>query len=65
MESVAVLKLSSLAGDIHVKRRETLRSTDLNMQEVLGIDKALVTILVELVNFTSNLTRIDRCIKKR
>ena len=46
MESIFLEDLSSLAKDIHIKTREALQNTDLDMQEFLGIDKALQSIQV-------------------
>ena len=64
MESIPLGKLSSLAEDIHVKTREASQNTDLDMQELVGIDKALQTIHGELVNNTSKLTEINKRIKR-
>ena len=44
MESIPLEDLSSLAEDIHVKKREASQNTELDMQEFLGIDKALQSI---------------------
>ena len=64
MESISLKDLSCLAEEIHVKTREASQNTDLNMQEFLGIDKALQSIQGELVNNTSKLTEIDKRIKR-
>ena len=64
MESIPLEELSSLVGNIHVKTREASQNTDLDMREFLGIDKALQSILGELLNSTSKLTEIDKCIKR-
>ena len=69
MENVPLKDLSSLAGEIHVKKREASQNTDLlDMWEILGIDKALQSIQGELLNDTSKLTetnkRIERDTKK-
>ena len=61
MESIPPEDLSSLVEDIHVKTREALQNTDLDMREFLGIGKALQG---ELVNNTSKLTEIDKRIKR-
>ena len=45
MESILLKELSSSVADTHVKTREALQNTDLNMREFLGIDKALQSIL--------------------
>ena len=57
--------LSSLAEDIYAKTRKASQNTDLDMQDFLGIDKALPTIQGELVNNTSKLTGINERIEKR
>ena len=64
MESIPLEELSSLVGNIHVKTREASQNTDLDMREFLGIDKALQSILGELLNSTSKLTEIDKRIKR-
>ena len=64
MESIPLTELSSLVEDIHAKTREALQNTDLDMRELLGINKALQTIQSELVNNTSKLTEINERIKK-
>ena len=53
-----------LEEHIHVKKWEALQNTDLDIQEFLGIDKALQTIHGELLNNTSKLTEIDKRIKR-
>ena len=58
------MKLSSLAEDIRAKTREASQSTNLDVQEVLGIDKVLETIHGELVNNTTKLTVINERKKK-
>ena len=60
MESIPMKELSSLAEDIHVKTREASQNTNLDMQEFLGIDKALQSIQGELLNNTSKLTEINK-----
>ena len=60
MESIPLNELSSEAECIHVKTRETSQNTDLDMREILGIDKSLQSIQGELVNNTSKLTEIDK-----
>ena len=65
METVPVMELySSLPEDIHVKIRETSQNTDLDIQELLMIDKLLQFIQGELVKNNSKLTKIDKCINK-
>ena len=58
------MKLSSLVEDIHVKTRETSQNTDIDMQEFLGVDKALQSMQGELLNNTSKLTKINKRIKR-
>ena len=57
--------MSFLAEDNHVKTRKASKNADLDMQEFLQIDKVLPTMQGELVNNTSKLTEIDKCIKKK
>ena len=64
MESIPLKKISSLTEEIHIKTQESSQSTDLDMQEFLGIDKALQSIQGELVNNTSKLTEIDKRIRR-
>ena len=64
MESIPLEKLSSLVEEIHVKTREASENTDLDMQEFLGIDKALQSIQGELLNNTPKLTEINQRIKR-
>ena len=61
---LSAMKLSSLAEDIRAKTREASQSTNLDVQEVLGIDKVLETIHGELVNNTTKLTVINERKKK-
>ena len=58
------MKLSSLAEDISAKTREASQSTNLDVRDVLGIDKVLETIHGELVNNTTKLTVINERKKK-
>ena len=64
MESIPLMKLSSLVEDIHAKTSEASQNTDLDMQEFLGIDKALQTIQGELLNNTSKLKEINKRIER-
>ena len=64
IESIPLMKLSSLVEDIHVKTRETSQNTDIDMQEFLGVDKALQSMQGELLNNTSKLTKINKRIKR-
>ena len=64
MESIPPEELSSLAKEIHVKTREASQNISLDMREFLGINKALQSMLGELLNNTSKLTEIDKRIKK-
>ena len=54
MESIPLMKLSSLAEDILIKTPEALQNTHPDMREILRIDKALQKIHSELVNNTLN-----------
>ena len=53
-----------MVEDIHIKTREASQNTNLDMREVLGIDKALLSIQGQLLNNTSKLTEINKRIKK-
>ena len=64
MESIPPEELSSLLEDIHVNKREASQNTDLDMREFLGIDKALQSIQDELLNNASQLTEINKSIKR-
>ena len=64
MESMPLKYLSYLAEDIHVKPREAPQNTDLDMREFLDTEKALQNIQGELLNNTSELTEIDKRIKR-
>ena len=64
METIPLEELSSLAEEIHIKTRERSQNTSLDMQEFLGIDKALQSIQGELLNNTSKLTEINKSIKR-
>ena len=64
MENIPLEKLSSLVDGIHVKTREALQNTDLDMREFLGIDEALQNIQGDLLNNMSKLTEINRSIKR-
>ena len=44
--------------------REASQNSDLDMWEFLGIEKALQNIQSELLNNTSKLTKINKCIKR-
>ena len=59
MESIPFRELSSLTEEIHVKTREASQNTDLDMQEFLGIEKALQSIQGELLNNTAKLKEIN------
>ena len=64
MESILLGKLSSLVEYIHFKTTEASQTTNLDMREFLGIDKALQGIQGELLNNMSKLTEIDKHIKR-
>ena len=64
MEVIPLKELLSLVEDIHVKTREASQTTDLDMREFLGNDKALQGIQGELLNNTSKLTEIDKRIQR-
>ena len=64
MEDIPLKDPSSLVVDIHVKTRKASQNTDLDMREVLGINKALQSIQGELVNNASKLTEINKRIER-
>ena len=64
MESIPLKELLSLVEDMHVKTREASQNTDLDMREFLGIVKALQSMQGELLSNTSNLTEVDKRIKR-
>ena len=64
MESIPLEELSSLAEEIHFKTREASQNTDFDMQDFLGIDKALQSTQDELINKTLKLTEINKSIKR-
>ena len=64
MESIPLMKFSSLVESIHFKTLEASQNTYLDMREFLGIDKALQYIQGELLNNTSKLTEINKRIKR-
>ena len=64
MEIIPLGDLSSLAKEIHVKTREVSQQTSLDMQEILGINKALQSMQGEFVNNGSKLTQIDKRIQR-
>ena len=64
IESIPLKEFSSLVEDIYAKTQEASQNTDLDMREFLEISKALQGIQGELLNNTSKLTEIDKCIKR-
>ena len=64
MESIPPEELSSLTEEIHVKTREASQNTDFDMRELLRIDKALQNIQDDLLNNTSELTEVNKSIKR-
>ena len=64
MDSIPLLELSSLAEDIHVKSREASQNTNLEMREILGINKAFQIIQGKPANNALKLTEIKGQIKK-
>ena len=64
MKSIPLKELSYLVEDIHIKTREVSQNSDLGIQEFLWIDKVLQSMQGELLNNTSKLTKIDKCIKR-
>ena len=60
MESILLQDLSTLAEQVHVATREAASNTYLDMQEFLGIDKALRRLQGEIVNNAAKLTELDK-----
>ena len=65
MESVPLMKLSSLPEHIHVRTWEASQNADHDMQELLRVDKASPAKQGELATYSSKLMEIDKSIKKR
>ena len=53
-----------MVKDIHIKTKEATQYTDLDMREILAIDKALQSIQAELLNNTTKLTEINKRIER-
>ena len=64
MESISLKDILSLTEETHIKTREALQNTSLDMREFLGINKALQSIQGELLNNMSKLTEIDKHIER-
>ena len=64
MESIPLEKLSSLVEGIRIKTREESQNTDLDIQKLLRVSKALQRMQGELLNNTSKLTEINKRIKR-
>ena len=60
MEDIPLQDLSTLAEQVHVATREAATNTDLDMQEFLGIDKALRRVQGEIINNTAKLSELDK-----
>ena len=60
MEEIPLQDLSTLAEQVHVATREAATNTDLDMQEFLGIDKALRSFKGEIVNNLAKLSELDK-----
>ena len=64
MESISLKDILSLTEETHIKTREALQNTSLDMREFFGINKALQSIQGELLNNMSKLTEIDKHIER-
>ena len=64
IESIPLKELPSLVKDIHIKTQNASQNTNLDIWEFLGIDKVLQSIQGKLLNKTSKLTEIDKCIQR-
>ena len=60
MQDIPLQDLSTLAEQVHVATREAATNTDLDMQEFLGIDKALRRVQGEIINNTAKLSELDK-----
>ena len=64
IETIPLFDLSSVVEDIRIKTREASQNTDRDMQEFLGISKALQSINGELRNNTAKLSKLNKRIKR-
>ena len=64
IETIPLFDLSSVVEEIHIKTRETSQNTNLDIREIVGIDKALQSINGELRNNTAKLSELDKQIKR-
>ena len=64
IEIIPLFDLSSVVEDIRIKTRKASQNTDLDMQEFLGISKALQSINGELRNNTAKPSELDKRIKR-
>ena len=60
MQDIPLQDLSTLAEQVHVATREVATNTDLDMQEFLGIDKALRRVQGEIINNAAKLSELDK-----
>ena len=60
MEDIPLQDLSTLAEQVHVATREAATNTDLDMQEFLGIDKALRRVQERLSTILQSLSELDK-----
>lgn len=58
------MKSSPLAEDAQANQREASQNNDIDMQEIVEIDRVLQSIQCELVNNSSKLTDIEKRIKR-
>ena len=60
IEMIPLSHLSSVVEEIHTRTRQALQNTDLDLRELLGIDKVLQLINGELHNNTAKLSEVDK-----
>ena len=65
IEEIPLQDLARSVEDIHIATREAAQNTDLDMREMLGLDKALQRIRGEVLNNISKLSELDRGIKRQ
>ena len=59
MKTIPLMGNSFFASNIHVETWKTLQNINLDMQEILGIDKAL-----QVSNYTTKLIEIKKRVKE-
>ena len=60
MENIPLQDLSNLVQQVNVATREAATNTNLNMQEIPGINKALKHVQEKIINSATNLSKPDK-----